>query len=218
MNSTIIFAVVFALLSRHQAAPDIRKAPFDANGRFWIYHNNKSSMPFIPYGFMPEEGMPMLKIDPNHLDPTLTRGDQACFAAKVTWASPWWVGCAWISGTDARTQWWGDGEGGWFYDLSALKHKAMHFDARGERGGERIQVKFGILGDKRPGDSTPFAAESNWLSLSKGYKHYELELNDFTSAQLKRICNGFTFVLKQDNQNASNQASTQFYLRSIYVD
>lgn len=201
---------------------NIRMPRFDASHRFWIYGAPaRNSMPFLPYAWMPGEAAKMIKLDPNsRISPNPEEGeteDQAtCMEVSVNWRSPYWCGVAFLSGSDSPP-WWCEDLRGWYYDFRQLARKRLVFFARGEAGGESIQIKFGAMGDKPFGDSLSFPAETQWLRLSKEWQRFELDLSALKPAGLARICNGFTFVLNQDQQEGSPH-STRFWLDTIFLE
>lgn len=226
MKSLAIFLTVCAALLTqavlcHAADFDVRKPQFDAEGRFWIYGSGaKGKLPFVPYGFMPEEAAKMVEMNvaskekPN-AEPGERPDESTCISVRINWAQPNWCGVAFISGPDAP-QWWAKDARGWHYDLSSLKKKRLVFHAR-SNGSARIQVKFAILGDQPYGDSLKFPAESRWLSLKSDWQRFELDLSKYRQSDLSRICNGFTFVTNLDSQDG-NPAVTTFSLDTIYLE
>ncbi|NCC51304.1 MAG: hypothetical protein EOM20_08825 [Spartobacteria bacterium] len=83
-------------------------------------------------------------------------------------ASGMWCGIIWQN----KANDWGDSPGG--VDLS--KAKKLTFWARGEEGGERIEIKFGVLGkDKTFPDS--IKEESKSIRLSKEWKKYSIPVS-----------------------------------------
>jgi hypothetical protein len=234
MKRTAFVALVPLLVVVMAAAEETRKAPLDKNGRFWVYQNGSSLMFFAPYGYIPDQASKMIELhldsaENPHQEVAVQPNNQAaaekekntCISVKVTWASPGWCGVAFISGPDAPP-WWGEAgdERGRHYDLSGLPKKRLVFWARGEKGGERIQVKVGILGgSKNPnGDSMKSPAETDWLKLSTQWAKYELDLSKYKPEALQRICNGFTFVLSQVEQDDPYAPATKFYLDDIYFE
>jgi len=221
-------------------ALDIRTPKLDADGRFHLYTDGTAVLPYVPYGWMPEEGAAMLnvavdcKTEPYRVDAAGAQspagGTEACIEVKVgPWQYPNWCGIAFLSGPagayekkDGKTvvkdpPWWGEDKRGWYYDLSGLKKKRLVFYARGATGKERIQVKFGVLGDKPHGDSVRYAPETPWLLLPTTWKRYELSLADLKPDELRRVCNGFTVVIARDQQEADTK-QTQFFLDNIYIE
>ncbi len=220
---SLLVSLLLLGLNCSSADFDIRKPSLDGSGRFWLYTSGKggATMPFVPYAWMPEQASQIMKMDAAcvenpHVESGKATPEDSCISVTVNWAPPYWCGVAFLSGPD-RPQWWGEDSRGWYYDLSGLKTKKLVFYARGVQGTERIQVKAGILGDKKYGDSLKFPAESRWLKLSKEWQRFELDLSGYRAEDLCRICNGFTFVLNKDQQADSNNR-TQFFLDTIYFE
>lgn len=225
MSSTNPALLALCLLALAPAvAGQVRAGAFDVrkpqlvDNKFWLYgHGSAGKLAFVPYAWMPENAGQFAQLDPESRDqPNPEPGEEAgsgtCMAVSVKWQSPYWFAVAFVSGPSAPP-WWGEDNRGWYYDLSGLKK--LVFYARGENGGERIQVKVGILGDKKYGDSLPFPVESRWLPLTKEWKRYEV---DFATAKPRnRIANGFTFVLSRDQQEG-NARTTRFFLDTIYME
>ena len=218
-------------------ADEARKAPLDASSRFWVYRNNTNGLFFVPYGYMPgEEATKMMSMSVDcaqnpHEEEVKPAGKEiakpavgeakeksTCISVKITWAAPYWCGCAFLSGPEKPMQWWGEDDRGTHYDLTELKKHRLVFWARGETGKERIQVKMGILGDKTFGDSIKIAPETKWLKLSTQWTRYELDLSKVKPEALKSICNGFTFVCSQVQQEDPSTHTTSFYLDDIYYE
>jgi len=108
------------------------------------------------------------------------------------------------------SNYWGDKPSNFAYNLSGAKK--LIFYARGERGGEMIQIKVGIVNDKPYGDSTGFPVETQWISLSREWKRYELSLE---GRNLKRIITPFAFVT---NKEHNRDRVIKFYLDEIYFE
>lgn len=99
---------------------------------------------------------------------------------------------------------WGDRTGGW--DLTGAKE--LTFWARGEKGGEEVDFKFGILGrDKSHPDSDNGALEK--VRLTREWKQYRINL---AGKDLSRIKTGFCWSLKGQNQPLT------FYLDDIQYE
>lgn len=200
-----------------------KKPNYDAAGRFHIYSKEAptGAMPFIPYGFMPTEAAQMVKMDTEcKVKPNPEEGEKpgegVCIKVAITWAKPFWCGVGFFSGPGDPPYWWGDDDRGNHYDFSGLKKKKLVFYARGETGKERIQVKFGILGDKKYGDSTKFPGETRWLKLMPEWQRFELPLDKYKSSDLSRIANAFTFVAEKIQQDGTGD--TVFYLDTITLE
>ncbi|NCC53028.1 MAG: hypothetical protein EOM20_17700 [Spartobacteria bacterium] len=102
---------------------------------------------------------------------------------KVTYSEPRnWGGIVW---SDPPNDW-GNEPGGW--DLSEATN--LSFWARGEKGGERVEFKCGILRGKRYSDSG--FATTGRIKLTDAWKQYNLPLD---KKNLKCIKTGFVWVV-----------------------
>lgn len=204
------------------AGLDIRQPNVDAQGRFWVFASTNAPLPFLPYAWMPEEASKMMVVDTGSTNMPQGEGAIAgtkdtCVSVSINWKSPNWCGIAFLSGPQGPPPWWGEDDRGWAYDLRSLKHKRLIFYARSEQGA-RIKAKVGILGDKgETGDSLKFPAETKWLKLTKEWQRFSIELSRYKPEDLKRICNGFTFVVEKVQQDGLSDR-TQFYLDTIYFE
>jgi hypothetical protein len=96
---------------------------------------------------------------------------------------------------------WGEQAGGW--NLTGAKK--LKFWARGEKGGESVSFKFGVLGaDKKFSDTSTGAL--NEVKLTKDWKEYTIELD---GKDLARIKTGFVWTV------AGQGAPVVFYLDDI---
>lgn len=116
-----------------------------------------------------------------------------------------WVGLAVAS----QENYWGDTPGPGF-DLSAARK--LVFRARGQEGGESIQVKVAICGDKKYGDSARIPAATEWITLTPNWRSYELDLK---GTDLRRVITLFAFVADKAH---NPQGALTFYLDEIYFD
>lgn len=211
-----------------QAAPDtqVRQPTLDAEGRFWVYRNGPlhPKMPFSPYGWMSDitNLSQIIRVDldcrdhPNAVIKPPTPEREFCIRVKLTWADATWASIAFISGPD-KPAWWGDTDGGRYYDLSALPKKKLIFYARGAKGDEVIKAQIGALGDKPFGDSAAKPIVSESLKLTQDWTRYEIDLKDAPAADLAKICNGFGVVAERAVQPAT-VTETVFYLDDIYFE
>ncbi len=112
-------------------------------------------------------------------------------------ASGDWGGVVWQSPADD----WGDKPGG--FNLKGAKK--LTFWARGERGGEKVNFSFGVLGaDKKYPDSDK--GETGAVKLSTDWEEYSIGL---TGKDLAQIKTGFCWVV------AGQGAPVTFYLDDI---
>lgn len=111
------------------------------------------------------------------------RSGESCI--KVTFTDPRsWGGIAWQSPANN----WGDEEGG--VDLTGAKK--LTFWARGDKGGELIEFKMGIIPRNKPFFDTAKATLGR-IGLEKAWKKYEMSLE---GKDLSRIMTGFVFAVK----------------------
>ena len=96
------------------------------------------------------------------------------------------------------------------YDLR--RARALVFWARGDAGGERIQVKVAITGDRPFGDSLKEPVASEWYTLTKSWAMYQLPL---PGENMQRVIIPFVFVTARERNE--HRAFT-FFLDEIYVD
>lgn len=92
-----------------------------------------------------------------------------------------WAGVAWQDPAND----WGEQAGGW--NLTGAKQ--LKFWARGERGGETISFKFGILGADKKYSDTSMGAISD-VKLTKEWAEYTIDLS---GKDLTRIKTGFVW-------------------------
>jgi hypothetical protein len=131
---------------------------------------------------------------------------ETCVRVGVTLKPPFWCGIA----VSCAPKFWGKKPGVPAFNLS--RAKKLVFYARGDQGGEYIQVKVAITGDERFGDSAKFPAATKWLSLRKGWQRYELDLRGY---DLKRVVTPFVFVTDLTH---NRPGSFTFYLDDIHFE
>ena len=108
-----------------------------------------------------------------------------------------WAGVVWQDPPDD----WGDQPGGW----KLMGAKKLKFWARGDKGGETISFKFGVLGpDKKYFDTA--TGTTGPIKLTKEWAEYSI---DVTGKELNRIKTGFVWAL--DGQGSA----TVFFLDDI---
>lgn len=209
----LIIVCTFALIPIHFSQSDqlIKNPPKDDEGRFWVYNEKDGPLPFIPHGWMPAEAAQMINVFDlgSQKDPYEGR---TCLAINIQWKAPWWCGIAFIT----QDAWWAENDKGVVYDLSGVKRLVYYM--KGSKN-ERIQIKVCILTDKPFGDvikkngkefKNPI--ESEWLTLTKTWEKYTLDLSDY---ELLRVANGFTFVTSQIQQ-IDEAAPVNFFIDNIY--
>ncbi|MFH0785275.1 MAG: hypothetical protein V2B20_25440 [Pseudomonadota bacterium] len=75
--------------------------------------------------------------------------------------------------------------------LDLSKAKKLIFFAKGEKGGECIQVKAAIAGDRPYGDSALVPVMTDWITLGKEWKRYMVTVD---GSQLKRVITPFAVI------------------------
>jgi len=121
---------------------------------------------------------------------------KTCLRYEYTAADDW-AGIAWQDPAND----WGDQPGGW--NLTGAK--TLRFWARGEKGGESVSFKFGVLGaDKKYSDTA--IGGINDVKLTKEWKEYRIDL---AGKDLSRIKTGFAWSL------AGQGSPVIFYLDDI---
>jgi exo-beta-1,3-glucanase (GH17 family) len=143
-----------------------------------LYADGVVAMPYPPTGWMGK--MEAIAVDDKC--PDNPHAGKTCM--KVTFSSPDnWGGVVWQSpGED-----WGNKPGG--FDLRAAK--SLTFWARGEKGGEVVSFKLGLLGkDKKFHDSDSAALEK--VELTTEWKKYTIDL---AGKDLTCIKTGFAWTL-----------------------
>ncbi len=139
---------------------------------------DRAGAPYVPTGWMgntKELKMDAACKDNPHAGKTCIRVD---YQARDGWA-----GVVWQSPAND----WGAKAGGW--DVSGAKK--LTFWVRGEKGGEVVNVFFGVIGrDKRYFDTAEGKLDK--VALTKEWKEYTIELKE---KDLTRIKSGFGFSL-----------------------
>jgi len=133
---------------------------------------------YIPAGWMGNTAA--IKMDIGYT--TNPHGGKTCMRFEYS-AADNWGGVVWQD----RANDWGDQPGGGIL----TGHKKLTFWARGDKGGETVDFKFGILGsDKKYSDSA--TGETGDVQLTKEWKKYVIDL---TGKDLSRIKTGFVWTL-----------------------
>jgi len=128
--------------------------------------------------------------------PTTPHGGQSCI--KITYNdTKKWAGIVWQSPADD----WGDEPGG--YDLTGAKK--LTFWARGEKGGEMVEFKLGILGRNK---AYPDSAKASLGRVKLPYTWTKYEV-DLEGKDLSVIKTGFVFAV------AGKKEPITFYLDDI---
>ncbi|CAK0770109.1 exported hypothetical protein [Gammaproteobacteria bacterium] len=96
--------------------------------------------------------------------------------------------------------------------LDLSKTKKLVFYAKGETGGEQIQVKAAIATDMPYGDSALIPITSAWLSLEKDWQRYEIPVE---GNQLQRVVTPFAILA---NKAHNPTVHITVYIDEIYYD
>ncbi len=162
---------------------------------FSVYTEAGLPYPYLPSGWMGNTGAIDMQFD----CPAQPHAGATCLRAEYR-AGDGWGGVVWQHPDND----WGDKHGG--YDLTGATH--LVFQARGERGGERITFGFGLLGrDKCYYDTAKGEID---ITLTDRWHAYRIAL---ANKDLSRIKTGFSWVV------AGQGAPITFYLDDIrYVD
>ncbi len=159
---------------------------------FVVYEDGFEGMPWAPSGWI---GMiESLTLDGEYADNP--HSGKACIRMRYT-GEFGWVGVAWQNPPNN----WGDQEGG--FDLTGAKQ--LELWARGEYGGERINIGVGIIGEDKPHpDSARKTVEG--IVLTRDWKRYSVPLK---KADLSSIKTGFVVTL------TGRSSAVTVYLDSI---
>jgi hypothetical protein len=151
--------------------------------------------PYIPSGWMGNVDA----IERDDCWPTSPHSGQSCI--KITYNDTGkWGGIVWQSPADD----WGDEPGG--FDLTGAKK--LTFWARGEKGGEMVEVKMGILGRNKDFPDSGKASLGR-VKLSNAWQKYELPLE---GKDLSCIKTGFVWSL------GGKKEPITFYLDDIQYE
>ncbi len=178
----------------------------DANVPRWFVYRDATSEDNHGHwtNIMPAEGADMMKLQLN--DKTHPAFGKTSLRITTEFLPPNWCGIA----VACKPDYWGIKKNEPAYDLS--KATKLVFYARGDKGGETIQVKVGIAGDKPFGDSAKVASATRWIALKKTWERYELPINQ-TRTNLQRTIIPFTLVTSQI-QNEDSEIT--IWLDQIY--
>lgn len=178
-------AAAFVLLGLGAVVPPLQAedapaaAPKGVKFPFVVYDEKSSpSNHYIPSGWM--GNAKAVKMDEGWT--TNPHGGKTCLRFEYS-AADEWAGIVWQDPAND----WGDQPGGW--NLTGAKK--LKFWARGEKGGETVTFKFGVLGaDKKHSDSA--TGETDALKLTKEWTEYTIDL---AGKDLKQIKTGFVWTL-----------------------
>ncbi|MBX7131746.1 MAG: hypothetical protein K1X67_03595 [Fimbriimonadaceae bacterium] len=142
-----------------------------------VYSDGGKPLPFAPSGWMGQTSA--LSLDLESKD----KPQSGSSCARMTYADPTgWGGIAWRCPAND----WGDQPLG--FDLSGAKH--LSFWMRGAKGGEKVNVEFGIIGkDKKYFDTASAKLE---IEAKKDWTRYQIAL---AGKDLSRIKTGFVVTI-----------------------
>ena len=175
----ICFALSLAL--RAGAQTEATNAPVSKPVRlpFVIYSDTgSSSNHYIPSGWMGNTKAAKM----NEACQVQPHSGRTCIRCEYSDPGEW-VGVVWQDPAND----WGDAKGGW--NLTGAKK--LTFWVRGDKGGETVSFKFGLLGvDKKFSDSGVGGLEA--VVLTRDWKQYRIDLSD---KDLSCIKTGFAWTL-----------------------
>jgi len=132
-------------------------------------------------------------------------------AVKVSFnlsTPPNWAGVV----VPVQADYWGETDA---KGLDLSKANKLVFYAKGEKGGEQIQVKAAIVSDKKFGDSAIVPIVSPWYTLEKNWKRYEITIED-TKDNLQRVITPFSVISNKPHNDKVNVID--FYVDEIYYE
>jgi len=184
----VLGVAVLPVLAQETAAP-AAAAPAAPVGPV----GEKVSLPHTVYGNCEDEGSQMFipagwmgSTDAIEFDDCWrenVHSGESCI--KVTFTDPrGWGGIVWQNPANN----WGDEEGG--VDLSGAKQ--LSFWARGDKGGEMVEFKMGIIPRNKPFYDTGKASLGR-VKLDSAWKQFVIPLE---GKNLNRIVTGFVFAVK----------------------
>jgi hypothetical protein len=160
---------------------------------FPVYEDSFEGMPWVPSGWM--GSIESLALDGDHADNP--HEGKTCIKLRFTGEFGSWVGVAWQHPVNN----WGEMEGG--FDLTGVTQ--LELWARGEYGGERINIGVGLLDkDKAHPDSGKTSVED--VVLTREWQRYLIPLK---KVDLSSIKTGFEVTL------SGQRTSVNVYLDSI---
>ncbi len=101
-----------------------------------------------------------------------------------------------------------------FYNLYGYS-KLVYF-AKGDNGGENIQVKFSITGGHELGDSAPLPFDCGNIELTKNWKKYECPIAKEDKQYLNRVISPFVVIVSKNYNQGFKEVV--FYLDNIYFE
>lgn len=154
-------------------------------------------------GYIPDEARNMIQLNMTYTE-LGAPATNTCIRTDVALKNPWWCALA----VTCKRGYWGEEKYAGAYDLSEAVR--LVFKARGEKGGETIRVKVAVAGQKPYGDSARLPAATGWITLTKDWQIYELDLR---GCDLQRVITPFCWVT---NRNRNSGEKITFYFDNIY--
>lgn len=189
------------------AARKDRKAADEPAGRWYVYRDSDSEENHGEWtNWMPAEAKDM-KQDFSLTDEKDPFQGSSCIRMSLKFLPPDWCGLA----VSCKADYWGEADDDSAFDLR--KAQRLVFYARGAKGGERVQVKVGVLGDKPFGDSAKKPLATPQLTLSKSWRRYELKARP--DVNLSRVVTPFCIVANRAN---NTDESITVYFDQIYFE
>ena len=179
----------------------------DFSKRFYIY----SDIGEISHGswsnFMPANAAKndSISISTAHQKGYNNLGTSVAINFKLT-NPPFWAGLAVAS----EEGYWGERSGPGF-DISGAKELVFH--AKGQRGGEQIQVKAAITHIQNFGDTAQRPIIGDWITLTNDWKEYRIPIA--ADIDLKRVITPFVVV---SNRDKNSSEAIRFYVDEIYYE
>jgi hypothetical protein len=218
MHSAVAMLMLSAAWSIGQPADRTTQviiAPEQQNGRVYVYTGVAKGK---PEGI----GIPSLYIEHDCIDKAKPETKQAsasssgCCLKYIAHLDrkPGNCGVAWSKAPR------GDAPGVWgetnsipVWNLQGARKLVVNL--RGQRGGEQVQIKVGILGDKPYGDSLRTPIESKWFELTTAWQAFEIAIPD--RADLTRVYTPLCWVANDVHQ-PEGMSTITFYIDDCYFE
>jgi exo-beta-1,3-glucanase (GH17 family) len=157
----------------------------EQENRWYVYHDadTRDDNHGFWNNYMPESGGRMIVIE--EADRAAPYSGATSLMIGVRFEHPWWCGIVVTSAPSA----WGTAPNTPAFDLGRATKLVFH--ARGEMGGEAIQVKVAIAGGNPYGDSAQMPFDTGWIRLEKEWRRYELPVD---GTMLGRVITPFVLV------------------------
>ena len=179
--------------------------PADPENRWYIYSEGEAPSNHGYWtNYMPENGRDMIRL--NLADTTNPFHGRTAIRMDVQLRSPGWCGIAVASAVN----YWGQQPNTQAFNLKQARRLVLY--ARGQRGGESIQVKVAIAGDQPFGDSAKVPITSQWLKLSQRWQRFEIDLR---GAETSRVITPFAIVT---NNGHNTDPNFTIFLDEIFIE